>query len=45
MMAVFLSRVPVPGMETHVPVLFLDLSGTLFLLLKKKKKKSNTIQP
>lgn len=25
-----LCRVPVPGMETHVPVLFLDLSGTLF---------------
>lgn len=24
-----LCRVPVPGMETHVPVLFLDLSGTL----------------
>lgn len=22
-------RVPVPGMETHIPVLFLDLSGTL----------------
>uniref|UniRef100_A0A8C6LTW4 Kinesin family member 13B n=1 Tax=Nothobranchius furzeri TaxID=105023 RepID=A0A8C6LTW4_NOTFU len=25
-------RNPVPGMETHVPVLFLDLSGTLNLL-------------
>lgn len=24
-------RVPVPGMETHVPVLFLDLSGALSL--------------
>lgn len=24
---VFLHRVPVPGMETHIPVLFLDLSG------------------
>ncbi|KAA8583439.1 hypothetical protein FQN60_015985, partial [Etheostoma spectabile] len=24
-------RVPVPGMETHIPVLFLDLSGTAFL--------------
>lgn len=23
----FPSRVPVPGMETHIPVLFLDLSG------------------
>lgn len=23
-----LHRVPVPGMETHIPVLFLDLSGT-----------------
>uniref|UniRef100_A0A665WH09 Kinesin family member 13Bb n=1 Tax=Echeneis naucrates TaxID=173247 RepID=A0A665WH09_ECHNA len=25
-------RVPVPGMETHIPVLFLDLSGTVFCL-------------
>lgn len=27
----FLHRVPVPGMETHTPVLFLDLSGMLLL--------------
>uniref|UniRef100_A0A665WE31 Kinesin family member 13Bb n=1 Tax=Echeneis naucrates TaxID=173247 RepID=A0A665WE31_ECHNA len=26
-------RVPVPGMETHIPVLFLDLSGTVFFSL------------
>lgn len=25
----FLHRVPVPGMETHTPALFLDLSGML----------------
>lgn len=31
-MVPFLLRVPVPGMETHIPVLFLDLSGTLFLI-------------
>lgn len=30
MTVLFLRRVPVPGMETHIPVLFLDLSGTLF---------------
>lgn len=29
----FLHRVPVPGMETHIPVLFLDLSGTLFFIV------------
>lgn len=32
MMVLSLRRVPVPGMETHIPVLFLDLSGTLFSL-------------
>lgn len=31
MTLLFLHRVPVPGMETHIPVLFLDLSGMLFL--------------
>lgn len=28
MTVLFRHRVPVPGMETHIPVLFLDLSGT-----------------
>lgn len=40
---VCLHRVPVPGMETHIPVLFLDLSGMLspFLLLELKCSKNH----
>uniref|UniRef100_A0A9J7ZUD1 Kinesin family member 13Ba n=1 Tax=Cyprinus carpio carpio TaxID=630221 RepID=A0A9J7ZUD1_CYPCA len=29
--------VPVPGMETHIPVLFLDLSGMFFLLAEEQQ--------
>uniref|UniRef100_A0A8C1J2W2 Kinesin family member 13Bb n=1 Tax=Cyprinus carpio TaxID=7962 RepID=A0A8C1J2W2_CYPCA len=33
--------VPVPGMETHIPVIFLDLNGDSILLLVKKNKKQD----
>lgn len=39
----FLCRVPVPGMETHIPVLFLDLSGTFSFPLRLSAKDNFSI--